>query len=427
MRASLIALSGALALGAFAATPPARARDLTFLSTQMRPIEEAQRMRTEVLKGSPVPVQFVPEEPSTLLIHLQADRNGSHTIGLVGALHGELAPLATSNLLAPLDDMASLLTRRGVPAQLVTFARLGAPHLMYVPWTQSTYIMAANKKALAYLPKGAKLDALTYDQLEQWAAAVHKATGQRMLGFPAGPTGLMARFLEGYLLPAYTGGVVTTYRSPAAAAMWQAFKTLWKQVNPNSANYNFMQEPLLSGDVWIAWDHVARLQDAFRKQPDQFVAFPAPAGPKGRSFMPVLVGLAVPASAPDAAAAKQVIDYLLQPATQIATLRTSTFFPVVRVAIPSNLDPGLRLEAAAVAQQQSAPDARPALLPVGLGSHGGEFDKVFVDTFQRVVFRGQPVTRVLDVEARQMQRVLDAAKAPCWLPDPASSGTCQVK
>ena len=92
---------------------------------------------------------------------------------------------------------------------------------MYVPWTQSTYIMAANKKALPYLPKGAKLDALTYDQLAQWAAAVHKATGQRMLGFPAGPTGLMARFLEGYLLPAYTGGVVTTYRSPAAAAMWE--------------------------------------------------------------------------------------------------------------------------------------------------------------------------------------------------------------
>ena len=122
MRASLIALRGALASGLAAvgvarrlgAAPPARARDVTFLSTQMRPIEEAQRMRTEVLKASPAPVTFVPEEPSTLSIHLQADRNGGHTISLVGALHGELAPLVTGNLLAPLDDMASLLTRRGV-------------------------------------------------------------------------------------------------------------------------------------------------------------------------------------------------------------------------------------------------------------------------------------------------------------------------
>ena len=75
--------------------------------------------------------------------------------------------------------------------------------------------------------------------------------------------------------------------------MWTDFAALWKHVNPNSTNYNFMQEPLLSGDVWIAFDHVARLLDALRKQPNDFVAFPAPAGPKGRSFMPVLVGLAV--------------------------------------------------------------------------------------------------------------------------------------
>ena len=77
---------------------------------------------------------------------------------------------------------------------------------MYVPWMQATYIMAASKKALQYLPEGAKLETLTYSQLGEWAANVQKATGQRVLGFPAGPTGLMARFLEGYLLPSYTGG-----------------------------------------------------------------------------------------------------------------------------------------------------------------------------------------------------------------------------
>jgi multiple sugar transport system substrate-binding protein len=37
------------------------------------------------------------------------------------------------------------------------------------------------------------------------------------------------------------------------------------------------------------------------------------------------------------------------------------------------------------------------------------------------------VKQVLDHEAEDMQRVLDAAKAPCWTPDPASQGTCQVK
>jgi multiple sugar transport system substrate-binding protein len=433
MRVWLAALGGMLVLGSLGGTPAAHAAgqsagDLTLLSTQLRPLEEAQRTRTEILKGSPVPVEFVPEQPPQLLIHVEADmKSGSPSIGLIGALHGELAPLVLLGALSPLDAMNPLLTQSGIPPGMVTLAHLGTDHMQYVPWMQATYIMAASKKALRYLPQGARLDTLTYEELGQWAADAQKATGQRVLGFPAGPTGLMNRFFEGYLLPSFTGGVVTTFTSPAAEAMWAEFKSLWQRVNPDSTNYNFMQEPLLSGDVLIAWDHVARLQEAFRKHPDDFVAFPAPAGPKGRSFMPVLVGLAVPKSAPDAAAAKQVIEYLLQPATQIATLRVSSFFPVVHASIPADLDPGLKAEMVAVETQQTAPDAHPALLPVGLGSHSGEFDRIFTDTFQRIVLRGQDIHQVLQTEGRQMQRVLDAATASCWAPDPPSQGACQVK
>jgi len=43
------------------------------------------------------------------------------------------------------------------------------------------------------------------------------------------------------------------------------------------------------------------------------------------------------------------------------------------------------------------------------------------------VLRGQEIRQVLEAEGKQMQRVLDAAQAPCWSPDPPSQGTCQVK
>jgi len=428
VRPLLSMLGGVAILASLSATVPAGAKDLTFLSTQLRPMEEAQRTRTEILKGSPVPVDFVPEEPPQLVIHVQADmKSGSPSISLIGALHGELAPLVPLGALSPLDSMDDMLKQAGVPAGMVTLAHLGTDHLQYVPWMQATYIMAASKQALQYLPAGAKLDSLTYDQLGQWAANAEKALGRRVLGFPAGPTGLMNRFFQGYLLPSFTGGVVTTFISPDAEKMWADFKSIWQHVNPNSTNYNFMQEPLLSGDVLIAWDHVARLQDAFRKHPDDFVAFPAPSGPKGLSFMPVLVGLAIPKSAPDSSGAKQVIDYLMQPVTQITTLRVSSFYPVVKAPIPGDLDPGLKAEMAAVQAQQNAPDAHPALLPVGLGSHSGEFDRIFTDTYQRIVLRGQDIHKVLQLEGRQMQHVLDEANAPCWLPDPPSQGTCQVR
>ena len=91
----------------------------------------------------------------------------------------------------------------------------------------------------------------------------------------------MPRFFQGYFYPSYTGGVVTTFRSAEAEKGWETFKALWAVTNPNSTNYDFMQEPLLAGDVWIALDHVARVKDALDAQPDEFVAFPAPAGSEG--------------------------------------------------------------------------------------------------------------------------------------------------
>ena len=77
------------------------------------------------------------------------------------------------------------------------------------------------------------------------------------------------------------------------------FQELWQYTNPASTGYAFMQQPLLTEEVWIAFDHVARLADAFNQKPDDFVAFPAPAGPAGRGFMPVVAGIGIPRTAPD--------------------------------------------------------------------------------------------------------------------------------
>jgi multiple sugar transport system substrate-binding protein len=346
---------------------------------------------------------------------------------LIGALHGELEPLLALKGLVPLDDIAAKLTDRGIPAGLMQLGKLGTTQQMYIPWMQATYFMVANKQALPFLPPGANINTLTYEQLGDWAAAIQAKTGKRMLGFPAGPKGLMHRFIEGFLYPSYTGGLVTTFHSPAADAMWGRFAALWKGVNPNSTNYNFMQEPLLSGDVWIAFDHVARLLDALRQKPDDFVTFPAPAGPKGRSYMPVVAGLAIAKDAPDPQGAAALIEYLTRPATQLATARAVGFFPVVQAELPADLDPGVKLAAAAIARTQGAPDAKPALLPIGLGTHGGEFDKVMLDTFQLIVLRGVQPHDALAREAPILSKIMTDSGAPCWAPDPPSSGACQVQ
>ncbi len=406
----------------------AQTERLVFLSTQLRPIEEAQKMRNLILKDFPREVDYITELPQQFPVRIKAElQGGTHTIDVVGALHGELQPLVPADALVPLDDLAGRLTGRGIPDPLLTLGKFGTAHQLYIPWMQASYIMVANKKALPYLPDGADIDALSYDQLAGWAAAIEQKTGKRLLGFPAGPQGLMHRFFEGFLYPSYTGGVVVPFRSEAAEAMWTQFASLWKSVNPNSTTYNFMQQPLLSGDVWIGFDHIARVLDALRQKPDEFVAFPAPAGPKGRGYMPVLAGLAVVKGAPDLKGAMALIDYLTRPEAQIATARSVGFFPVVKVELPPDLEPGLKMGVAAIEKMQSAADALPALLPIGLGERDGEFDKVFMDTFQLIVLRGQKPRAVLDREAETLQRLLTEADAPCWAPDPPSTGACQVQ
>lgn len=42
-----------------------------------------------------------------------------------------------------------------------------------------------------------------------------------------------------------------TFKSTDAEEAWNKFKELWQYVTPASTNYGFMQEPLLTGEVWV--------------------------------------------------------------------------------------------------------------------------------------------------------------------------------
>ena len=143
--------------------------------------------------------------------------------------------------------------------------------------------------------------------------------------------------------------------------------------------------------------------------------------------MPVLAGLAIPQGAPNREGAEQLIRYLTEPEQQITTLRENAFFPAVNAESPEDLPQGIRMEAEAVQQQSNAEDALPSLLPVGLGARGGEFNKVYQDTFQQIVIQNQPVEQVLEQQAEVLQGILNDTGAGCWPPDPPSEGPCQVE
>jgi multiple sugar transport system substrate-binding protein len=416
-------LAGAVSGLAIFCSAAAAQADVLFWSTQAKPVEEAQAMREQVLAGFGEAVDYQPNDAGPWLTRLNAEiQSGTGTIGLLGALHGDFSAMDPENLV-DLSDMG-VMSASGTFNEL---AKLGTDQMQYIPWMQASYIMAANKEALQYLPEGADINALTYDQLITWAANVHEATGEPKFGFPAGPKGLKHRFFQGYLYPSYTNGVVRTFASDKAVTAWEKFKELWEHTNPGSTNFSFMQEQLLSGDAWIVFDHTSRLANAFNERPDDFVAFPAPAGPEGRGFMPVLAGIAIPTTAPDMEASKALIAHLMKPETQIATLIATNFFPVVDLDLPGDLPPSVKAAGAAVSKMSGSADANPGLLPAGLGDKGGDFNRVYVDTFERIVLAGQPIEAVLNDQKKRLEAIMNDTGAPCWAPDAPSDGACPVE
>ncbi|WP_433476359.1 ABC transporter substrate-binding protein [Spirillospora sp. CA-142024] len=399
---------------------------LVFLSTQFKPVEEGERFR-KILGGANGGAQYVAADPGQFAARLNAElRAKKPTVNLIGGLYGELAQFAPDRL-EDLSDVAAALPSAGFSEDALDLAKFGTGKTYVIPWMQATYVIAVNKKALEHLPSGADVNKLTYDQFLAWAKAAKAKAKKPVFGIPAGPNSLLHRWFQGYLYPSFTGGQVTTFRSDAAVQMWEYMRELWSYMVPASTNFEFMQEPLASGEVQVAWDHVARLVDAPKNAPNDFVMVPAPAGPKGRGYMAVLAAFAIPKGAKRQDEAKKLIQAMAKPDIQVDVLRQNAFFPTVKADIPSDLPAGIRLEAKAVTAQQDAPDALLALSPVGLGAKEAEVSALYKNLFKSIVLDRKDIRKTLDGQAKQFQQILDDAKATCWRPDPVSvDAPCKV-
>jgi multiple sugar transport system substrate-binding protein len=406
-----------------------------FLSSQGQPAQEVQDMNTKVLAGFNGTVNFNSQPTAAQDIDkmLSEQKAGKSTIDVTAQLHSDMTTLQANGTL---EDLTPLLQRlqkdRQFPDALINYGKFGTSKQYYIPWLQATYMMVVNKKALPYLPKGADVNNLTYDQLITWGENIQKAKGEKLIGLPVAPGvrgGLMNRFLQGYAYPSFTGTTVAGFKSPEAVSMWETLRRLWTVTNPQSTTYAYMQEPLQSGEVWIAWDHQARFQSALDQMGDQFQVVPAPSGPKGLGYMSVAVGLAIPKGAPNRAGAEALIDYLTKPKQQVTAGSTISFFPVIKgVSLTGSGVPGfLAAESKVASMYTGSKKSIVALVPVGLGTKSDQFTLAYQDTFTRIILRNEDIRTVLNSEATQLQQIINDAKAPCWPPDQPSTGPCQIK
>jgi len=406
--------------------PEAKPVKIVWASTQLVPPKEQAFVRQELLpefeKETGIDVEFVGMSYSDLSLKLESEqRAGKVTISVIADLHGGLDLFASKGWLEDLSKFPPL-TGRTFPQVLEQYSRLHGIKA-YVPWLTATYVMVVNKKAFEYLPPGLTEEDVikgtekwTYDALLAWAKNLYEKTGRKLLGFPAGPNGLFVRFLHGYLYPSFTGAQVKNFDSPEAIEMWNYLKELWKYVNPASTTWDAMADPLLREEVWIAWDHTARIKDAITTKPDEFVVVPAPRGPKGRGFILVIVGLAIPKNAPNQEAAWKLIDYLTRPETEVKILRKVGFFPAVQEASGVIPEGPLKILVEGVNRQLSTKDALVAMIP-SLGPKGGEFKEIYITAFKEIVLHGKDPATVTKQLKEKLLKLFEETGAPLPPPD----------
>ncbi|MGQ9855975.1 MAG: ABC transporter substrate-binding protein [Fervidobacterium sp.] len=398
---------------------------VNFGSTQMTPAAEREfmlRLLAGFSKSSGIEVEFLNFEYTDLLSRLEAEQKaGKIVINLVADLQSSFYTFGSKGLLTNLSNIK--FENKTFVKTFEKYTMLGSEKI-FIPWLQATYAMAINKKAFEYLPKGLTMNDVlngtekwTYDALLEWAKNIQQKTKKPGLGFPLGPKGLWHRFLHGYLYPSYTGAQVVKFDHPDALKMWEYLRELFKYVHPACTTWDNMDQPLLRGEVLIAWDHTARLKQAIVERPNDFVVTPVPRGPVGRGYIVVLVGLGVPKGA-NLSESVKVIDFLTSSEAQNAILENVGFFPVVEEATVSLPEGGLKILAQGVVKQSSTPDSIISFIP-GLGAKGGEFNELYRQAFTRIVFNKEYPGKVITEIAPKLKNLFKEVGAP--LPDPDAS------
>jgi len=398
---------------------------VNFASTQMTPAAEREFMLNklaEFSKKSGIDVEFLNFEYPQLYSRLQAEiRAGKNTLNLIADLQGNLYIMASEGFLSDLKDLK--FEGKTFIETLEKFAYVKGEKV-FIPWLQATYVMAVNKKAFDYLPRGLSKEGVirgtekwTYDALLEWAKNIYEKTKQPLLGFPIGPKGLWHRFLHGYIYPSFTGAQALKFDSVRAVEMWNYLKELFKYVHPASSTWDGMADPLLREEVWIAWDHTARLKPAIVEKPNDFVVVPIPRGPMGRGYIIVLVGLAIPKGADFEEPAK-VIDFLTSPEMQVEILKNVGFFPVVQEAVGAVPEGALKVLAEGVINQSATKDSIVSFIP-SLGPKSGEFTETYRMAFTRIVFQGEDPAKVVKELGERIRQLFKESGAE--LPEPDAS------
>lgn len=382
----------------------------TFFSTQMAPSDEKSVFEDKIISKFSTVINFETNDLKKNILLLSKSEEFKNNI-LYAGIVSDFKLLDKLNIINHITPQ-EVSKYKGIQEVYLNQAKI-KDNYYFVPWLQATYIMVANKKALKFLPKNANLDSLSYDEFINWNKNIYENTKQKKLVFPMGEQGLFNNFIEANIYPSYVENIFKDFNSNEAIKMWENQKELWNYVNPISLSTSFTSEALIKEDAWIAWDHTARLKAALDKNPENFIVFKLPIGPKGRGVKSVLVGLAFPKNKLEIS--DSFFEYLMDAKTQTEILKNIGFLPIEgKNDYISSLNSGLKSLNLAVENQMKDKNSIIKFDVMNLDNNDNLYKYILKNTFSQIVLRNKNIKEVLNTNQNKLINLLKKNQAVCW-------------
>ena len=314
------------------------------------------------------------------------------TTDVILAFNGRFAWWTDAGYVNALDTSA--LAGRTILSAFDGSAIVGGERF-FVPISADVYLTIANNKALDYMPAGAAMETLTYEEYADWAVAIAAGEGegkvcitgipQKMWIYQFG-TSALAYGLNpaGLDEPAFPN-----INSPAAADAWG----IWAEIGagdgfmPTILSVDNCTDFLMREEAWLSVTHNARVGQVYASNETQFTVGPAPLGSAGIGTIAGAHGLGIVKGSANAEAAALLIEYLTRPEIQVKMNKgTGGFLPVVGEALDYlGTDPQDEIIRKALIVLEGG---IPSYLPVADFADWGAVKKVFDDIFEGMVLGG---------------------------------------
>jgi multiple sugar transport system substrate-binding protein len=380
------------------------AKTLAFASRLFSPPREQEFLINEIIKPFEeehgVTVNFQILDDDTLFDRATVQVETDHiTTDIIAAHNGKMPDWLDAGYVEDLTDIIAGWDDRHFSETFSTDTNRDGRQY-FIPVGADVYLLLANEKAMPYLPDGADIDALTWEQYAQWAIDMAAGEGEGKVCITGIPSKSWVYQFGGSAL-SYGAGF-PDINSPEAAEAWQ----IWADIGagdgfvPTVLNVDSCVDPMMREEAWLTVFHNARAGQVYSSNETQFTLAPAPSGPTGIGSIAGVSGYAIPIGAPNRELAIAFLEYITRPDIQVKLAKgTGGFIPPVDEARDYLGDEAIDevINKAVLVLNNGVVSGVPGYLYQDWGAVKEVFDNVFKDM-------------VLNGDGTVDQAVLDAAE-----------------